>query len=227
MTVTPENHSVSYASFQNQGASSTYIREYRVATSSGRSTRQAVAEHDIAIEFFVCPECEKQSISVKGNTPALKDIHVPIVPIAEIITLPDYIPEPIAQDYVEACAILPYSPKASATLSRRCLQGMVRNFWKAEGRTLADEIRSIEKELSPDVWKAIDSMRSIGNIGAHMEKDVNLVIDVPPHVAKLLVQMLEYLFKEWYINRHESQVMQQMIFSAASEIKDAKNPDHP
>jgi hypothetical protein len=43
--------------------------------------------------------------------------------------LPDYIPEQIKDDYYEACSILNLSPKASATLARRCLQGMIRDFW--------------------------------------------------------------------------------------------------
>ena len=42
--------------------------------------------------------------------------------------LPDYIPQVIEQDYTEACRIRDLSPKASATLARRCLQGMIRDF---------------------------------------------------------------------------------------------------
>ena len=30
------------------------------------------------------------------------------------------------------------------------------------------------------MWQAIDAVRSIGNIGAHMEKDINLIVDVDP-----------------------------------------------
>ena len=43
--------------------------------------------------------------------------------------LPNYIPEAIKEDYKEACLILNLSPKASSTLARRCLQGMIRDFW--------------------------------------------------------------------------------------------------
>ena len=41
---------------------------------------------------------------------------------------PEFIPEAIRQDYREACRIRDLSPKASATLARRCLQGMIRDF---------------------------------------------------------------------------------------------------
>lgn len=49
----------------------------------------------------------------------------------------------------------------------------------------------------------INLIRNAGNIGAHMEKDVNLVIDIAPDEARLLIELLEALIKEWYIERHE------------------------
>jgi Domain of unknown function (DUF4145) len=35
------------------------------------------------------------------------------------------VPQEVSSDYVEACNVLPVSPKASAALSRRCLQNML------------------------------------------------------------------------------------------------------
>src|SRR6266849_6151096 len=52
-----------------------------------------------------------------------------LVPSASVRVFPDYVPAPILGDYREACLIKDLSPKASATLSRRCLQGMIRDFW--------------------------------------------------------------------------------------------------
>jgi hypothetical protein len=51
----------------------------------------------------------------------------------------------------------------------------------------------------------IDAMRKIGNIGAHMQNDINLIIDVEPREAQLLITLIENLFKEWYISRHETE----------------------
>lgn len=42
---------------------------------------------------------------------------------------PEYIPQQIRNDYQEACSIIKNSPKAAATLLRRCLQGMIHDFW--------------------------------------------------------------------------------------------------
>ena len=109
------------------------------------------------------------------------------------------IPQVIINDYEEACLIKDLSPKASATLARRCLQGMIRDFWGVTGKNLFEEIQSIKGKIEPEVWEAIDSIRSLGNIGAHMEKDINIIIDVEPDEAQLLINLLEMLFDEWYI----------------------------
>lgn len=120
---------------------------------------------------------------------------------------PDYIPKPIRDDYYEACLIRDLSPKASATLVRRCLQGMIRNFAKITGKTLYQEIQMLQnsvkdgtadRAISEESVQAIDHVRGIGNIGAHMEKDIDQIIDVDPGEAQALIGLVEMLFDEWY-----------------------------
>lgn len=131
---------------------------------------------------------------------------------------PQYIPQAIIQDYNEACLISSLSPKASATLSRRCLQGMISDFWNIKKNKLVDAINAIQDQVDPITWQAIDAVRSIGNIGAHMEKDINLIIDVEPEEATLLINLIETLLDEWYVHRHErQQKMEQVIDAAASK----------
>jgi hypothetical protein len=138
--------------------------------------------------------------------------------------LPAYIPRPIVDDYEEACLVLGDSPKASATLSRRCLQGVIRDFWKISKGRLVDEINALQGQIDPSTWAAIDAVRSIGNIGAHMEKDINLIVDVEAGEAELLIQLLETLFKEWYINRHEREEQMKQIVAVANAKAAAKAP---
>jgi hypothetical protein len=116
---------------------------------------------------------------------------------------PLYIPKPILDDYYESCLIVQDSPKASATLSRRCLQGMIRDFWGVSKGRLIDEISAIKAKIDTTTWEAIDAVRSIGNIGAHMEKDINLIVDVDPDEAELLIGLIEFLLEDWYVARHE------------------------
>lgn len=133
---------------------------------------------------------------------------------------PEYIPQAIRQDYEEASLILDLSPKASATLSRRCIQGMIRDYWKVVEKRLVDEINGIKDKVEPQTWSAIDAVRSIGNIGAHMEADINLLIDVDPGEAALLIQLIETLVNDWYVQRHERQKQLDAIIAVAQAKKD-------
>jgi len=140
---------------------------------------------------------------------------------------PSYIPTVIRNDYKEACLILDLSPKASATLSRRCLQGIIRDFWGIAKKNLFEEINALKGNIESDTWDAIDAVRSIGNIGAHMEKDINLIIDVEPKEASLLVGLIEILFRDWYISRHERQQHLKAIVKAAEDKKKVKSKKKP
>ncbi|VFB09265.1 Uncharacterised protein [Aeromonas salmonicida] len=136
---------------------------------------------------------------------------------------PTYIPKVIIDDYEEACLIRDLSPKASATLSRRCLQGIIRDFWGCKKGRLVDEINSIKEKVDPITWQAIDSVRSIGNIGAHMEKDINLIIDVESEEAQLLIGLIEILIKDWYVAKHERQKHLESIIGVAKQKIDEKS----
>gem|GEM_PF-3019389 len=106
--------------------------------------------------------------------------HWRLIPPSNAKVFPDYIPKPLIDDYTEACLIKDASPKASATLSRRCLQGIIRDFWEVKPARLVDEIEAIKDKTDHLTWEAIDTVRKVGNIGAHMEKDINLIVEVDP-----------------------------------------------
>lgn len=144
---------------------------------------------------------------------------------------PDYIPNAIVQDYNEACRIRDLSPKASATLARRCLQGMIRDFCKIiEGR-LIDEINKLKslvdaetapRGVTPESVEAIDHVRKIGNIGAHMEHDVNLIVEIDPEEAQALIELIEMLFKEWYVESHNRKLRLERIALIRADKDEAK-----
>ena len=124
---------------------------------------------------------------------------------------PGYIPPPIVENYNQACRIRDLSANASAALARRCLQGMIRDFCEISERTLAQEIKTLREQVDagkgprgvdPATMDAIDHVRHIGNIGAHMEKDINLILDVEPDEAQALINLIEILFGEWYVAKH-------------------------
>ena len=140
---------------------------------------------------------------------------------------PEYIPQAILDDYKEACLIVNDSPKASATLSRRCLQGIIRNFWKISKPKLIDEIKELEGKIDSSTWRAIDGVRSVGNIGAHMEKDINLIVDVDPEEAKTLIGLIEFLLKDWYVARHDREEHMQKVIDLAKLKADEKKTPPP
>ena len=43
----------------------------------------------------------------------------------------------------------------------------------------------------------------MGNIGAHMEGDVNKIVDIEPEEADKLIGLVEILFRECYVARHD------------------------
>jgi len=145
-----------------------------------------------------------------------------LLPASSARVIPDYVPAAIANDYYEACAIRDLSPKASATLSRRCLQGMIRDFHGIAKARLVDEIDAIKDKLDPITWTGIDAVRQIGNIGAHMEKDINLIVEVEPDEAQLLINLIETLISDWYVVRHERELRLKNLVSVADAKRDAR-----
>jgi hypothetical protein len=144
---------------------------------------------------------------------------------------PDYIPPPIRDDYYEACAIRDLSPKASATITRRCLQGMIRDFCGISKYRLIDEIEELRQRAESgngptgvqlDTVIAIDDVRQIGNIGAHMEADINVIVDVDPDEAQILIELVEALFLEWYVARDARTQRLGKLKSIAADKKSQK-----
>lgn len=164
---------------------------------------------------FICPNEECKELTLfgaldagyyppgSGWTKTADLMEWQLMPAARMKVFPDYIPEVILSDYREACSIRALSPKASATLSRRVLQGMIRDYWKIVKPRLKNEIDALEGKVDPDTWEAIDAVREIGNIGAHMEKDINVIVDVDPEEAELLIGLVETLLTDWYVQRHK------------------------
>lgn len=191
------------------------------------------------MQFIACPnpDCHELTLVAslhkaidkgRGETEIGEEISEwKLVPQGSGKPFPNYIPKAIRNDYNEACLIESLSPKASATLSRRCLQGMIRDFWGIKGRTLYEEVQALEDKVDGATWKAIDAVRKIGNIGAHMERDIDTIIDVDPQEAGLLIELIETLLTEWYIARSDREARMAAIVAAAAAKDEAKSGAAP
>jgi hypothetical protein len=217
--------------------------ERAVTISEGRTVEAESILHianadggrNLKSKFIVCPnpECRHFTLTVDLHASSWSGNHRlwvtgdklqswSLIPPSKAKTFPSYVPQAFRDDYLEACLIQELSPKASATLSRRCLQGILRDCWGVKPGRLVDEIEQIKDRVDSITWDAIEAVRKIGNIGAHMEKDINVIIDVDPNEAELLVGLVETLIREWYVGREERKKRMGAIVAAAS----TKTPVH-
>ena len=109
-----------------------------------------------------------------------------------------------SEDYSEACLVLADSPKASAALSRRCLQLILRekagvqnpdNLMKAIGEVIANPSTPV------DIRDSLDAVRNIGNFAAHPNKSKNTgeVVPVEPGEAEWCFEVIEMLFGFYFV----------------------------
>lgn len=171
----------------------------------------------VVLTLTKCPNCQKVAVSLHSRYPSVERIAPYSYPPANAIELPDYIPPAVCQDYLEALSIIDLSPKASATLARRCLQGMIHDFWNVQEKNLNAEISALKEKVSPAQWQAMDALRKVGNIGAHMENDINVIVDVAPGEAASLLRLIELLIEKWYIARHDEESLLSEITNMAEE----------
>lgn len=186
----------------------------------------ACQEHsNVEVLIKQCPICKKFSYFIFGGF-GQNTFHFSYPPHS-LSDIPDYVPSAIQQDYIEACSIKDLSPKSSATLARRCMQGMIHDFWGINKGNLGAEINALKEHIPAKQWAAIDAVRRVGNIGAHMGKDINLITDIEPNEAELLIKLIEYLIQEWYIKRHDEDEMLEEITRLADQKIPPRDPTKP
>lgn len=164
------------------------------------------------IAYFRCHSCHRYFLIASGIGHAVKNVYCMFHPQSDAILYPDSVPLQIRQDYEEACAVINRSPKACATLARRCMQGIIHDRWNVHAQNLYAEIDALKGIIPQTEWNAMHALRQTGNIGAHMEQDVNLIIEIQDAEARLILNMVEYLIQRWYIDIAKNEnTLQQVI----------------
>ena len=117
--------------------------------------------------------------------------------------IPIEVPDEIVKDYREACLVLSDSAKASAALSRRCLQHLLRTKAEVKPGNLASEIQQVidNGTLPPHLAESLDAIRNIGNFAAHPLKSTSTgeIIDVEQGEAEWNLDVLESLFQFYFV----------------------------
>jgi len=108
---------------------------------------------------------------------------------------------------------------------------MIRDFARIVKPSLDQEIKALRaavdegkapQGVTQDTVEAIDHVRGVGNIGAHMEKDIDLIVEIDPGEAQALIELIEMLFEEWYVASHKRQERLAKIASIGAEKKEAR-----
>ena len=160
-----------------------------------------------------CPSCERVvlvlvngkigSIGGRSMLESVKGERLIYPRTTSRVPLPKEVPEEFAEIYREACTVLADSPKASAALSRRCLQHLLREKAHVKQGNLTHEIQEVIDggSLPPYIVEAIDAVRKIGNYAANPIKSERPgeVVDVEPGEADWNLDVLEALFNYYFV----------------------------
>ena len=187
------------------------------------------------LRLRTCPACERFVISLGEHYDRIQaggDTHYnrgreffcyPKAPSRA--PLPPEVPGPYSEDYSEACLTLADSPKASAALSRRCLQHILRDNAGVNPGNLADEIQQvIDSAMVPThISESLDAIRNIGNFAAHpiKSKASGEIIPVEPGEAEWNLDVLEALFDFYFV---QPELLKKKRASLDAKLAEAGKP---
>src|SRR6266852_7360550 len=115
-----------------------------------------------------CPECGGVIIWLRSFIHSKWESWV-VHPKSSLRPIPPDVTAPYRQDFNEAALVLRDSEKASAALSRRCLQSILRDKAGIKPSDLYNEIEEVisSGRLPTDIADALHVVRVIGNLAAH------------------------------------------------------------
>jgi hypothetical protein len=184
--------------------------------------------------YQLCPECKNSIIRLEARVPTQPNQGLGTV-VVEAFTafpknasarpLPAEVPNPYKQDFDEAVAVLSLSPKASAALSRRILQAILREKANTKKRDLADQIDEVIAlgHLPTHILEGLDAVRNIGNFAAHAIKSTSTgeIVEVEPGEAEWNLDVLESLFDHSFV---QPALTAKRKAALNEKLKDANKP---
>lgn len=182
------------------------------------------------INYCKCPSCGKLIVKLEtwAGGPTGTPFHRKYLVRPKAISrapLPPQVPEKFAIDYKEACLTLSDSPKASAALSRRCLQNLLQEKAGTTKKNLVDQIQEVIDlgQLPSYLSKALDAVRNIGNFAAHptKSKSTGEIVEVEPGEAEWNLDILEQLFDFYFVQPEKLKKKKEEL---NQKLKDAGKP---
>lgn len=183
-----------------------YFNDARVGTpaSAGYFTQGQVACRSdletVIVHFLICPNCQ-HVVARSSVTSGDKTEERLVWPPTTLRLVPPEVPEHIKNDYCEAAEVLQISPKASAALSRRCLQTVLTEAGGAKSKDLSSQIDEVIPSLPTHLAESIDAIRVAGNFAAHpiKSKSSGEIVEVESGEAESNLDVLDGLFDFYYV----------------------------
>jgi hypothetical protein len=181
---------------------------------------------------LVCPACSRMNLYLGS---CLKNIQgeiasflksTPIRPKSALRPPPPVeVPKHFSDDYIEACLVISDSPKASAALSRRCLQHILRDKAGVKHSDLASEIQQVldSHTLPTHLAESLDAIRHTGNFAAHpiKSKSTGEILPVEPGEAEWNLDVLEELYDFYFV---KPEVIKRKRAALDKKLADAGKP---
>ena len=146
-----------------------------------------------------CPNCDRVIVDVgtKGGC------AFPVWPPSSRPRLSEDVPVELESEYRAACQILPYSPEASAAISRRLLHRFLATHAGAGGGGLAEQVRRAadSEEIPPYLRAALQTLSRVTRLGAEGHKSLHPEALTPaePGEAEWLLDVLQSLFELYFV----------------------------
>jgi hypothetical protein len=178
------------------------------------------------VYYAMCPECFNFIATLEmhkkadGSEPARLAAEQVVWPLlGNRPPAPKEVPPAIAQDYQEATLVLTLSPKASAALSRRCLQNLLTDRGFME-RDLFKQIDQAIPTLPGWIADNLDVVRVVGNLAAHPSKSkiTGEIVDVEPGEAEWNLDVLDSLFNYYYVRPEQERKKREALNQKLTEI---------
>ncbi|HLY39686.1 MAG TPA: DUF4145 domain-containing protein [Terracidiphilus sp.] len=186
------------------------------------------------MSYLTCPECKRDIIyleSYRAPNPQganRRDIVPRFMAFPANVSsrpLPAEVPDPYKKDFEEAVAVFPLSAKASAALSRRNLQAILKNKAKTTKKDLADQIEEVIASggLPSHIQEGLDAVRTTGNFAAHPIKSTSTgeIVEVEAGEAEWDLDVLESLFDFYFV---QPALTAKRRAALEAKLKDAGKP---
>jgi hypothetical protein len=182
----------------------------------------------------ICPECKNfivllrigkyRWVDDKGEVEVNEsNQEIVIYPTVYSRSFESEIPDIYKDVFNEANAVLLPSPKASAALSRRLLQHILRDEYHIKKENLSKEIDEFINipNIPSEIAGEIDAIRNIGNFAAHPTKYKNTgeIADVENGEAEWLLDVLEDLFDFTFIRPRRAQLKKETLNKKLADLE--------